>query len=137
MPNRIKLDPNVPAGWFDFLTEVDPDVTADPVADVLKDCAAAGAMRMSSDVAHRHLAALEEECQSQTYRQKFAKRFDVTVNSNSPADSILQKANKNSSPSDDEWRTLIARSSRMIREGTTIKLFNSADELIGEREVNG
>ena len=134
MPNRAKLDINVPAGWFDFLTEVDDDLTADPIADVLKDAAAAGAMRMSTDVAYRHIAQLEDE--GKEYRERFAKRFSPETST--PADSkILQKANKSSSPTNDEWKSLIARSSKMVREGCTIKLFDAQNQLIGEREVTG
>lgn len=93
MSNRVKLDINVPAGMFDFLTEVESDVTSDPIAAWREDatCSYKG---MSADVSYQHALNLREESRERT--TKFNKRFDVVAGNNStPADSKrLEKAAK-------------------------------------------
>jgi hypothetical protein len=63
MPNhgaRPKIDSSV--SGFDFLFEVEEDVAPDPFEKINECGRFAGAFKnMSSDVAHRHIAALDEE----------------------------------------------------------------------------
>ena len=92
MINRVKIDATLPPCCTDYLCEIEPDVPDDGLGKFLESAHCAGLMKMSSDVAHRHLDALAEESRERDL--KFAKRFDT-----SPADSkILQTAAKPSSP---------------------------------------
>jgi hypothetical protein len=76
MINRVKIDATLPPCCTDYLFEIEPDVPDDGRGKFLEDAGAAGAMnKMSSDVAHRHVAALAEESAERTAR--FAKRFDA------------------------------------------------------------
>jgi hypothetical protein len=127
---RAKLDPTLPPQCTDFLFEVNEDIDCenDSLSRFVENAKCAGAFtKMTPDEKHRHVSQLADE--GQEYSERFAKRFETST----PADSKILA--KSSSPSADEWKEAVRRSSRMTREGCTIKLFDAQNQLIAEREV--